>query len=36
MSATYPASEKIQKVLNNLSYDPVLDSDSAVKVIHDN
>ena len=32
MSATYPASEKIQKCLSSLSYDPVLDSDSAVKV----
>lgn len=31
MSATYPASEKIKKCLSSLSYDPVLDSDSAVK-----
>ncbi len=33
MSASNPAIDKIQKILTELSYEPVLDSDSSIKVI---
>jgi hypothetical protein len=33
MSASNPAIDKIQKILAKLSYEPVLDTDSSIKVI---